>query len=475
MGVLWNRRLLVIVIALVVIGEVCRLEQYLSKQSFWEDEIAVLINVRDHSPRELPFVPLDSYGADSPVAAPPLFLWATQWLGRQFSFSEWAVRLPALICSLAALPLFAILAWRLTNPIAAAWAVALMALSDPLLFQAGNVKPYSGDVLAAVLIAYVGFSNRSAPAARRLFFAALMTAVCQWFSYPSVFVYAALALALWPGFWRTAACSIPAVASFLLVYVFCVRAQRQVNLDVYWIHLFPNFARPWTLPGWFVGSTWELFHFQMFPIGFLMLAAAGVGIWALRKKKDNSLLILLLAPWGLNLFAACLGQFAYGGTRLTLFLAPFLSLLCGIGTTSVQELFSRMAKPALAVLALVPLTMFGFAAYQLVVPRNKGDMRDAVAFLDSHRQPGDEVYLVGNQTIGAAKWYMPVKDVHTHLHLEQKAPIHDPTGRFWLVICYEPRKLSENKPAFQQPGVKIDESRSFHVSGADVLCFVPIQ
>ena len=469
-----QRRLVILIIILIVFGEVCRLGQFLSNQSFWEDEIAVLINVRDHSPRELPFVPLDSYGADSPVAAPPIFLWTTQWMGRHFDYREWSVRILALICSLAALPLFALLAWRLTNPIATVWATALMALSDPLIFQAGNVKPYSGDVLAAVVIVFVAFANRSASPVRRLLLASIATAIFQWLSYPSIFVYAAVALALWPGFWRTAVCSIPAAISFLAVYFRCIRAQRQVNLDVYWIHLFPNFSRPWTVPGWFVGSTWELFHFQFYPIGFLMLAAAGAGIWILRKRNDRQLLILLAGPWALNLLAACLGQFAYGGTRLTLFLAPFLCLLCGIGAANLIELFPRLARPAIAVLALVPLTMFASAAYGIFVPQNKGDMRDAVAFLDAHRAPGEEVYLVGNQTLGASKWYMPVKDSHTHLHLAQKAPIHDPSGRFWLVICYEPRKFAENKVAFEQPGVKIDESRSFHTNGADVLCFVPI-
>ena len=93
-------------------------------------------------------------------------------------------------------------------------------------------------------------------------------------------------------------------------------------------------------------------------------------------------------------------------------------------------------------------------------------------YLTTHRQPGEEVYLVGNQTLGAAKWYLPDPDPLMHEHLEQSAPIHG--TRYWVVICYEPRKRSENKRAMTQPGTRVDESRSFHTSGADVLWFTPV-
>lgn len=476
---LHRRRMLWLVIAFAAAGIICRLAQFLARTSFWEDEIAVLVNLQRHTMRELPFVKLVDYDPSSPVAAPAFFLWTTKWLGEHFHYSEWSVRLLPLICSIAAVIVFAHLAWRLVSPVAAAWAVALLALSDPLIFQAGNVKPYSGDVLVAALIVWAAFVARpNAPPARRLLAAAIVTAIGIWLSYPAVFVFAAVTLAMWPdflskgarGFVQMALSALPVLASFLAVYFLSIRAQRSPTLDVYWVHLFADWSRPLSIPVWLVGGTWEMFHFQMYPLGPIMIAAVAIGIWALSRRSPR-LLILLLGLWALDLIAACVSQYPYGGTRLTLFLLPFLALLAGEGAAAVPALWPKQKRWAQAALAIVPLAMAGLAAYQLLVPRSKGDLRDAVRFLNSHRKPDEEVYLVGQQTLGAASWYLPNRDPLIHEHLAQSAPIHD--QRYWVVLSYEPRKYKENKPAMTQPGCKVDESRSFHTAGADVLWFVP--
>ena len=466
------------VIALVVAGEVCRLAQYASTQSFWGDEVAVLTNTRAHPAGELPFVRLEAWGKDSPVAAPPLFLWATQWMGEHFHYQEWAVRLLPLLCSMAAVPLVAALAWRVGTPVAAVWATALFSLSDALLFQAANTKPYSGDVFVAALIAWTALVPGGS-AARRLAWAGAITALGCWLSYAAVFSLAAAGFALWAqlhrdrkiGLLRMALCVAPAVASFLAVYLLCIRAQRDAELDVYWVHMFPNFSRPWSVPYWLIGSTWQIFYIQMYPIGQIMVVAAAAGAWKLRRSGNLTLLILLTAPIGLDLLAACIAQYPYGGTRLTLFLAPSLCILTGIGVAAMSELFARRGRTVQFVLAAVPLTMVAVAGYHFVHPRNNGNMRDAVRFLQAHRSKDDQVYLVGDQALGTADWYLPTPDPNTHRHLERSAPIR--ANRFWLVISYAPKQRSENTEVFTQPDAQIDESRSFHTDGADVLYFVP--
>lgn len=467
-----------LVLAFTAAGIACRLAQYLSNQSLWEDEIALLENLEHHTPRELPFVQLNSAGEDAPVAAPPLFLWATQWMGNTFHYTEWSVRLLPMLCSVGSILLLAHFAWRVLTPLSAAWTVCLFAFSDPLLFQAGNAKPYSGDALLAILIAWTAFAARpKASAIRRLAAASAVMAVGLWLSYTSFFTFAAVALALWPQLGkneisrviRLTACALPALTSFSIVYIFCVRAQRQPTLDQYWIHLFPDPTRPLKSFVWIFGATWEMFHFQLLPIGPLMLIAALAGIWTLRFS-NRPLLILLLLPIGLDLLASFLQQYPYGGTRATLFLAPFVCILCGIGAAAMCEHLPGPWRWSGAILALVPLTMAALAAYQLIVPRSKGDLRDAVQFLQAHRQPNEPVYLVGQQTLGAANWYFPHPDPLVHRVLSQTTPIHG--NDFWVVISYEPRKYDENKPAMHQPGVHVDESRSLHIPGADVLWFV---
>ncbi len=470
-----NRLGLTLVLLLTLAGEAVRVRQFVSCPAFWEDEIAVLLNTRHQSMAQLPFVHLTAYSKESPVAAPPVFLWATKWMGDRFNYAEWSVRVLPFACSLAAMLLFAHLAWRMLTPIGAAWAVALFAFSDPLIFQAADVKPYSGDVLISVLVIWIAFAFKpKAPAAWRLIGAALVTVFGIWISYSVVFVLAAVGLALWGqldknrrrGFAKMLLCVAPAVASFLVVYFLSIRRQRDVNLDVYWVHLFPNWLRPWTVPGYTIGGTWELFHYMMYPIGPVMLIAAAIGIAKLRRERNTALLILLLAPVGLDFLAACLAQYPFGGTRLTLYLQPFLCFLCGIGADATN----RWIKLALA---SVPVSAAALAIYGLFVPQNKGNLRDALQFLNSHRQLTEPVHLLGNQTLGAAKWYWPHPDDLTHLHFEQSAKIHG--DGFWVVVCYEPRKRGENEIAMKQPDAVVDESRSLHINGADVLWFAPKQ
>jgi 4-amino-4-deoxy-L-arabinose transferase-like glycosyltransferase len=143
-----------IILLFVLIGEACRLAQYFSRQSLATAEVQLLMNVQRHPAGQLPFVRLD-YFPLSPVAAPPIFLWFTKWIGETFHYGELAVRLIPSALSLIALPLFAIFVWRLLDPVPAAWAVIFFSLSDSLIFQGATSKPYSGDVLIALLILWL--------------------------------------------------------------------------------------------------------------------------------------------------------------------------------------------------------------------------------------------------------------------------------------------------------------------------------
>jgi len=461
------------VVAFVVAGEIFRVVQYLWRQAFWGDEVAVLENTLRYPARVLPFVRLEAYPAH--VAAPPLFLLATQWMGDHFHYSEYAVRLLPVICSLAALPLFAAAAWRLVSPAAAAWAVGLFALSDALIFQAANVKPYSGDVLVAVLIILLATGSKDFTPQLRLLLVAGLATAAVWFSYTTVFCFAAAVLALgwelrWRGWRWLGVCVVPA-ASFWAVNHFSMRVQRDARLDSLWIHAFPDFSRPWTIPAWLFGSTLEIFREQMYPIGQIMAAAAVVGVWSLRGINRRPVLILLGAPLILNLMAALARQYPYSGTRLSLFTSPSLCLLCGAGAAGAAELWQRWGRVFQAVMACVLVSAAAVAVYGLFVPQNKGNLRDTVAFLNQHRKSNEPVYLEGGQTGGAMEWYVPNSDRLMRMAVNLTDPI--PGSGFWMVICYVPRNERDVKAAMTQPDAVVDESRSFHTDGGDVLWFAP--
>ena len=74
-------------------------------------------------------------------------------------------------------------------------------------------------------------------------------------------------------------------------------------------------------------------------IGTTLLCLVAVGV--LIRKGRYRLLVLCSAPFALNLIAAAMRRFPYGGhMRLAMHLAPLVSILAAIGATAVFKWFS---------------------------------------------------------------------------------------------------------------------------------------
>ncbi|MGH7134746.1 MAG: glycosyltransferase family 39 protein, partial [Pirellulales bacterium] len=138
--------------ALLLLGSAARVRQYLAQSSYWHDEAYLLLNVFPKSFFEL-VGPLSHE-----QAAPPLFLWLLRASYLALGPSELAMRLPALLASLATLGFMAPLARLTVGGRSWLWAVACAAVSSSLLYLTCQVKPYTTDVLVAeaVLLATVG-------------------------------------------------------------------------------------------------------------------------------------------------------------------------------------------------------------------------------------------------------------------------------------------------------------------------------
>src|SRR5258706_4845229 len=182
-----------LVLAFVALGTVCRVSQYLSRRSFWQDEAFLLLNLRKKSPPEL-FGPLDALPRE-PQAAPPGFLLIEKFLFGQWGPSELALRSMAQALGLLSLPLMARVAWRLLPGPGAVCAVGLFALSDELIAHAAEVKQYSGDAFFACLLLWLA-TREGGSDARRLWTVTLAASAAVWFSYTSVFVAGGIILAL---------------------------------------------------------------------------------------------------------------------------------------------------------------------------------------------------------------------------------------------------------------------------------------
>ncbi|MEW6251446.1 MAG: glycosyltransferase family 39 protein [Planctomycetota bacterium] len=441
---------------LLGLGLAWRIVRYARGAPFWCDESYLNLSILHRDYEALLDQPLE-YSQIAPL----LFVWAQRTALEWFGGGEYSLRLLPFVASLAALGLFAHLAWAHLPPRAAALAVGLYAVSYRIVRHATDAKPYAVDALVAILLLWVGARWLRRPGSLRWTVAALVVAVPGvWLSYPAIFVAGGVGLAaatnlLWrrqtlnppltpasPATARAwALCGLYNVltaASFaghLALYGLAQsRLAASTWLEAYWSGSFPP-------PGLLAGLSWfvRIHTGRMFgyPIGgeafgsVLTLLASIVGaVWFLRRRSP-AWTALLLAPFALNLVAAVLHKYPYGGsTRLTMHLAAIICLLAGAGLAALIERIRRPRRRDLVAgglgVFLLGLAGLGTAIDATGQPRNLSDdelVRPAVRDLVAQMGAGDLV-LVANRAAGSG----PGPD----------APRFDPTARYYLELYHQP-------------------------------------
>jgi hypothetical protein len=439
-----------LLLAVVLLGIGLRAIQYASKTSLWHDEALVTLNLMHRSYAEL------ARPLDYEQAAPPLFLWGEKWILTRFGFGEYQLRFISLVCSVLAVPLFAWVAWRLFPAPVALSAAALFAFCDKLVWHSAEVKQYSGDVFAAVVLLFliIGWRRPVSFVARALL-VGLVAAVLVWFSFPALFVFGGASVVLLGRLARRgpprAAGEIAAwvvsnllvLGSFVLLYATTVRGHA-AYLDDYWREHFANWHTPWLVPVWALAELYRLFDHPFRSFGWLLLPVGIVGAVHLVRMKRPNVLWACAVPIGLCLIAAMAQKYPFTGERITLFLVPGLFLLFGAGIEAVGGM--RRLRPIAAVL---PLTLIVAALVQDLthLVRARSNIREVVQYVREHRQPGEAICLVGEGTSPKAHWtsgrtlellcYWP--DVTGPLYTEMRDLGQIRERRFWIVYAALPQ------------------------------------
>jgi hypothetical protein len=435
-----RRRWRWVLIVLVVLGALFRFAQYASDRSYWHDEAFLVLNIFQKDAGQL-MGPLNA-APESPQAAPPLFLLAQRGVYLGLGGSEFAMRLIPLGLGVAALVLFALLAWRWLGPVAATFAVGLFACSDRLIWHAVEAKQYSGDAFFAVLLLWLAMRKPGAGPMRRLWTCSIVAAGAMWMSHPVVFVFAGISLSLLPEFlqWRRIGKwvlgNVPAVISFGALYALSIRVQESVTLNDYWADRFLNWGHPLQWPVWGIGQALKLFDYPYTNWGwFILLLCVLACIYGWGQKRRD--LVLLFSPILLVLGAAMAHAYPFGGHRLTVFLAPALFLGAGWGVEALMQWRPIHRKPAAGALILAGAAIafgLGMAVYHLARPRTRDHLRPAIAFVREHYQSGDGLVVL-NRAEFLCYWRpMPTPCVV----VPQDAPIDPeaiPTSwkRFWVI------------------------------------------
>jgi len=330
--------------AFVVLGLMIRLVRFLVVYPIWHDEAFLAVNFLDRGYREL-LRPLEYV-----QVAPVCYLWIELTAVRLFGFSEWSLRLFAVICGLSSVLVFRHLASRVLRGVPLVLAVAIFATAFHPIRHSAEVKPYASDLLASLCLMTLAVEWWRIPQRSPWLWAlAAVVPILLAVSYPAVLVAAAVSLALAPEALRSDRRSvrlafltynIVLAGSFLTLYFSFTVVQSSALLSYYrqgwWKDSFPPLLQPWKVPFWLLsvhtGST------LAYPIGekaggstatFLVAILGGLILW---KAKQPTLFRLVAFPFLMGLAASCLGQYPYGGPpRVSQYLVPSIILLTGLG------------------------------------------------------------------------------------------------------------------------------------------------
>jgi hypothetical protein len=389
--------------AAVAFGVYLRVIGYAENRSLYMDERSLLVNL----------VALDVFDFHTRLTeyqlAPPGFLVLERMLVRLPVDRVMMARFFPLACGVASIFLFRAAARRFLLPYAVPIAVGLFAMSDWLVYYSAELKQYSCDLaltlVALLLAAGRGPDSPSSPMTVWRFVAlGAVGAIGVWFSYPLVFVLAAvgsylLAVAIsrrdMRGVLALVAMGLVWVASFGVCYVV---SHRILSTDPFiwnwwdfaFLRLPPRSTAElrrefWQLLNVFDSPSDVKTPMGLVPTAFLALALSVGGAWSMLRRWPGGL-YLLAVPMICALAASVLHQYPFHG-RLLIFLVPSVQMLVAQGAAAVSRPGGwRMAVVVGAFLLFQPAV--DAVWYQLIRPLNHseydshGDLRhDLIDYL----------------------------------------------------------------------------------------------
>jgi predicted branched-subunit amino acid permease len=395
---------------LVVLGVALRVWAYAGNPSLFLDEILLSRNILGLTMTELATQPLKL-----DQVAPRGFLVVEKATVLAFGGSELALRLFPFLCGVAAVFLFRRLATRTLEGTAAPIALALFAIGVPFIKYGAEVKQYSIDAAATVLLLVLVLDlRRPDVTARRLVLVGLVGFVVIWFSQASVIVMGGIGIALgvqWlmsrdRSTGRALLITMPMWAAASLVAIVAgLRSMTPAThefMDDFWrtgfaplpLHAFSTVRWLWSQTQSFFTDQ-NLLHYR-WPLAFIVVALLGF-IESWRRRRDVAL--LLLGPIVAATAAAVAQQYPLRG-RLMIYLVPIALLAVGAGAGWLQHELRRV-HPALGWAAIAGLFVTPVIAIADPLPPYEiENHRTVLRYLQQHRQPGDAVYVFPLSRVG---------------------------------------------------------------------------
>lgn len=397
----------------IFIGIALRLRRYLEDRGLMHDDAQLATNIFNRSFGQL-LHPL-TFGNQ---AAPVGFVFLQKCAVEIFGHGERAIRLAPFLASILLLPILFLTLRKSAGPFTALFALAWVALSEPLVQYAAEGKQYSTDVLCTMIVVALAIAAQT-PAS--LILLGVVGAILIWFSNPILFVLGAVAIALLVKHLMrrqyrlasiVAASGAAWLGSFVANYLLISRFYAGNDyLRNYWreagafapVHL--NVVALL----WYPKTIAELFNYPLgiVPVSttygpalfllcrIILLVAVAIFILGcfIMARRSRMLLAFLIFTLLFAIAASALERYPFS-ERLTLFIAPLVILPFAYATgIDFWRRSTTNLVAGLCVVALLFLLPVYLQAKFLIHPDVQYDLKPAMSYVKSHWRPGDALYL----------------------------------------------------------------------------------
>jgi hypothetical protein len=347
-------------------------------------------------------------------AAPPGFLVLQKLVIDAFGPSPYSLRLLPLLASLAACLLFYSIVASVASQWAALAALALFAISAPLVSYAATNKQYSIDVAVVLALYATTLWSWNRPGTERAILLASVGIIAAFVSHAAVFVLAAIWTALvLENFrtqkWRDVAILI-GLAGVWLGSIATAFLLTRGSID----QIQQSAAVGWGPPDAALRTVGGIARYLLSVPAFTAPIRAGVTFVAFVLtlvgmryvwKRSLRLLFLLVAPALFAGVAVWIGQYP-NYPRSFLFVLPSILILIALGASSLARrphpTFMRVGAAG----AIVSLMVIGLWQTQDdLTSRGETQSTQVLTYLAEHARPGDSLY-VGRTAQATFRYYL---------------------------------------------------------------------
>ena len=390
--------------ALVLLGILFRLVQYLSNRNMTIDEFNYAFLLSEMSLKEIlhgKFIYPAPYGFII-IQKLAVYFWGSD---------EYVLRFFPFLSSILALWLFN----KVKNQFSKSWggivALALFTACSVVIYYSSEVRVYSFDVLVALYLLWLGLKMRSSPLnSKSIILFGLSGAVAIWFSFPSIIILSAVFMAGtweyvhnkdWKNLRIRMMIGVAWGLNFMFFYFWGI--QKFTNFSkthIYWFEYNKNIIHKPASLFFHLEGIWSHFY-KMFinPAGLnlplLAIFFFFLGCYAIYSKNKFKCL-LLSSPILLAAVAAILKKYPFK-ERLILFLLPSLFLLIGLGWEyfyNQERKFFKNGFYSFILLILLLFHPFQNSYIHLFNPIKRPKIKQAMQYIKSHLQKNDCLYVV---------------------------------------------------------------------------------